>query len=51
VTERVTAHGLPVYQVETKNQKIEVVGLMLDNNGMREIFRNGIPFNNLLISN
>jgi carbonic anhydrase len=31
--------------------RLKTIGLMLDDNGAREIFRNGIPFNNLLISN
>jgi carbonic anhydrase len=43
--------ALPFIRWRQEAGRLKIIGLMLDDGGAREIFRNGIPFNNLLISN
>jgi carbonic anhydrase len=43
--------AFPFIRWRQETGRLNIVGLLLDDNGVHEIFRNGIPFNNLLISN
>ncbi len=43
--------SFPFIRWRQETGRLKIIGLILDANGAREISRNGIPFNNLLISN